>query len=95
MHDTKKNAENINNITVKVDKGNTKDQLKEQHCPKPNANTRNNTKTVVVLGDSMIKDISGWEVSKNLPSHNKIYVWHFAGAKSHRGLFKTFSVRSL
>ena len=58
VHDTEKNMENINNNTVKVDKGNTKDHLNEQHWPKLNANMRNNIKTVVALGDSMIKHIN-------------------------------------
>ena len=42
-----------------------------------------NSKSVIILGDSMIKHLNGWEMSqkKNNPDCN-IYVKHFAEAKS-------------
>ena len=34
----------------------------------------------MILGDSMIKNIKGWEISKNLQNAN-VYIWHFSGVK--------------
>ena len=42
-----------------------------------------NSKSVVILGDSMIKHLNGWEMSKKVNNPGcKIYVKHFARAKT-------------
>ena len=37
-------------------------------------------KSVIILGDSMVKHINGWEISKRLQSDWKVYVKQFSGA---------------
>ena len=39
-------------------------------------------KTVIILGDSMIKHVNGWEISRKLQGNCKVYVKHFSGAKT-------------
>ena len=42
-----------------------------------------NSKSVVILGDSMIKHLNGWEMSKKVNNPGcKIYVKHIAGVKT-------------
>ena len=41
---------------------------------------QNKSQKIVILGDSMIKNIKGWEISKKLQNAN-VYVRHFSGAK--------------
>ena len=36
--------------------------------------TNTSKKSVVILGDSMLKHINGWEISKRLESDSKVYV---------------------
>ena len=36
--------------------------------------TNTSKKSVVILGDSMLKQINGWEISKRLESDSKVYV---------------------
>ena len=38
-------------------------------------------KSVIILGDSMIKHVNGWEISRKL-QNCKVYVKHFSGAKT-------------
>ena len=43
-----------------------------------------NSKSVVILGDSMIKHLNGWEMSKKVNNPGcKIYVKYFVGAKNN------------
>ena len=51
---------------------------KEQHSHKKN---EDGEKRVYVLGDSMIKHVNGWDISKQLPRKCKVYVKSFSGAK--------------
>ena len=37
--------------------------------------------SVIILGDSMVKNLNGYEVSQRLPSKCKVYVPNFLGAK--------------
>ena len=37
---------------------------------------------VIILGDSVVKHINGWEISKRLQSDCKVYVKQFSGAKT-------------
>ena len=39
-------------------------------------------KSVIILGDSMVKHINGWEISKRLQSDCKVYVKQFSGART-------------
>ena len=39
-------------------------------------------KSVIILGDSMIKYVNGWEISRKLQGNCKVYVKHFSGAKT-------------
>ena len=36
--------------------------------------TNTSKKSVVILGDSMLKNINGWEISKRLESDSQVYV---------------------
>ena len=40
--------------------------------------------SVIILGDSMVKNLNGYEVSQRLPSKCKVYVPNFLGAKMKR-----------
>ena len=43
---------------------------------------QNKSQKIVILGDSMIKNMKVWDISKK--SHNtNVYVWHFLGAEVH------------
>ena len=39
-------------------------------------------KSVIILGDSMIKHVNGWEISRKLQGNCKVYVKHFSGVKT-------------
>ena len=39
-------------------------------------------KSVIILGDSMIKHVNGLEISRKLLGNCKVYVKHFSGAKT-------------
>ena len=39
-------------------------------------------KSVIILGDSMIKHVNGWEISRKLQGNCKVNVKHFSGAKT-------------
>ena len=43
---------------------------------------QNKSQKIVILGDSMIKNIKGWKISKKLQNPN-VYVRHFLGATVH------------
>ena len=77
-------------ITVRPRKGNhfskTSNQDDNEH-KKPNSHSEKiadkdkfENKRIYILGDSMIKNLRGWEISKKLKNAN-VYVKHFAGAK--------------
>ena len=40
-------------------------------------------KSVIILGDSMIKHVNGWEISRKLQGNCKVSVKHFSGAKTN------------
>ena len=47
-----------------------------------NGKTADKSKSVIILGDSMIKHLNRWEMSKKVNNPGcKIYVKHFTGAK--------------
>ena len=39
-------------------------------------------KSVMILGDSMLKHVNGYEISWKFPSKCKVYVRHFPGART-------------
>ena len=42
-----------------------------------------NSELAIILGDCMIKDLNGWEMSKKVNNPDrKVYVKHFAGVKT-------------
>ena len=45
-----------------------------------NTKNKKTKKTAVILGDSMVKHINGWEIAKRLNSECKVYVKSFSGA---------------
>ena len=50
---------------------------------KKDQNRNNEVKSVVIIGDSMIKHLNGWDMSKEVhKSECKIYVKSFPGAKT-------------
>ena len=73
--DTKNEIEKVNLIKEKQ-------RLSEDHEKKINKkinNTnKNNTKSAVILGDSMIKHIKGWDIAEKL-EYCKVYVRSFGG----------------
>ena len=74
-----KNNNNINDIT-EVNKNNDhhlgeKDQIKTKKL------VVNEKKKVFVLGDSMVKHIQGWDITKKLENKDKVYFRQFAGSK--------------
>ena len=73
------NNNNINEIT-KANKNNDhhlgeKDQMKTKKL------VVNEKKKVFVLGDSMVKHIQGWDITKKLENKHKVYIRQFAGSK--------------
>ena len=38
--------------------------------------------SVIILGDSVVKDLNGYEISRKLTSKYKVYVCSFPGAKT-------------
>ena len=55
--------------------------MKEEHQTE-DKNVIKNERSVIILGDSIVKYINGWEISERLPQC-KVYVKHFSGAKTH------------
>ena len=49
--------------------------------------------SVIILGDSMVKDLNGFEVSRTSPSKCKVYVRIFSSAKMR--CMKDYSAPSL
>ena len=71
------NNNNINNIT-KVNKNNdhhlgVEDQIKTKKL------VVNEKNIVFVLGDSMVKFIKGWDITKKLENKHKVCIRQFAG----------------
>ena len=49
---------------------------------KINPDSENKQTSVIILGDSMVKHINGWKISKRLQSDCKVYVKQFSGART-------------
>ena len=76
---TDNNNNNINNI-AEVNKNNDhhlgeKDQIKTKKL------VVNEKKKVFDLGDSMVKHIQGWDMTKKLENKHNVYIRQFAGSK--------------
>ena len=81
-NDIEKNTDIVHSVTLEHNKGSPKHHLTPTTSGNNTSDTKNNIKTVAILGDSMIIHISGWEISKKLPSNTKVYIKHFSGAKT-------------
>ena len=55
-------------------------ETKKEHQTE-DKNDRRNEKSVIILGDSIVKHLNGWELSKRLP-RCKVYVKHLSGSKA-------------
>ena len=63
---TQKNKSDIENV------GNTI-YRKSTELGQPNENPRSKRDSVIILGDSMIKDTNGWEIPKTLKPECKVF----------------------
>ena len=80
-----KNAATENcNLTAKTGNGhkhqNNRKTNSEQGKDKKSNKEQKKRKSVVILGDSMVKHLNGWEMSKKI-KNCKVYVRSFPGAK--------------
>ena len=41
----------------------------------------NEKKKVFILGDSMVKHVQGWDITKKLENKHKVYIRQFTGSK--------------
>ena len=63
------------NVAVSTERLNSDDII--------NASRNTNPKDikVFVLGDSMVKHVLGWDITKRIDKKRKVYVRHFSGSK--------------
>ena len=59
-------------------KSNADSQISKDHTDEKQNNT--SSKSVIILGDSMIKHTNGWKISRNLKANCKVYAKAFPGA---------------
>ena len=69
-------------VTLEHDEASPKDKLTPTTLDSNTSHTKNNFKTVVILGGSMMKQTNDWEISKKLQSNTKVSVKHFMCAKT-------------
>ena len=69
-------------ITVNLDTENINSQIpiKEKYTEVKKKSENNHKRSIVILGDSIIKDIEQHRVRKSLPNNEKVYVKSFSGA---------------
>ena len=70
------NNNNINDI-IKANKNN-EHHLAEKDQKKTKKLVVNEKKKVFVLGDSIVKHIQGWDITKKLENKHKVYIRQFA-----------------
>ena len=70
---------NLNDIT-NVNKNNDH-QLGKKYQTNTKKLVINEKKKVFVLGDSMVKHIQGWDITKELENKHKVYIRQLAGSK--------------
>ena len=58
-----------------------KDKDKSSHKERLPPKDKKNNDTVYILGDSMVKHVEGWKVTKSINTDMKVYVRSFSGAK--------------
>ena len=73
---SKENTKNKSNIE---NEGNTI-CWKSAEQDQPNKNPKSKRDSAIILGDSMIKHTSGWEIAKKLKSEYNVFVRNFPGA---------------
>ena len=76
LHDLRKNADNP---STKENAENSGDNS-SIHSREINSKSK---KSMVILGDSTLKYLNGWEMSKKVKSDSKIFVKHFSGATTN------------
>ena len=59
-----------------------KTKSNKSSTPKTDNKKDHKQKSIIILGDSMIKHVNGWEISRKLQGNCKVYVKHFSGAKT-------------
>ena len=78
-------AENNNNVDVTIDKEIMNEQELYRLNKKSNCKTDkrevSNLKKIVILGDSIVKLVNGWQLPKSL-KNEKAFVLSFSGASS-------------
>ena len=70
---------------IEKDLSNNTDKINPKPENKQEIRKNNDIKTqksVIILGDSMVKHINGWEISKRLQSNCKVYVKQFSGTRT-------------
>ena len=67
------------NTSMKVNKNMTIVRSLDSSCDKPKG--EKNKKSIFVIGDSMVKHLNGWEMSKKLNGYCNVFVKTFSGAK--------------
>ena len=70
---------------IETDLSNNTEKINPKSESKRIIRKSNDSKTkrlVIILGNSMIKQVNGWEISKRLQSDCKIYMKQFSGAKT-------------
>ena len=65
------------NVVVSTESSNS-DNIRNA---KRNTNTKD-IKRVVVSGDSMVKHVQGWDITKRIDYKRKVYVRHFSRSKA-------------
>ena len=72
------------NLTTKTGNGNKHQQNRKKNSEQEKYKKANKEqkkgKSVVILGDSMVKPLNGWEMYKKI-KNSKVYVRSFSGAK--------------
>ena len=72
------------NTSISGSNNNKSDKTKSDKSSTSKTDNEKNhkQKSVIILGDSMIKHVDGWEISRRLQGNCKVYVKHFSGAKT-------------
>ena len=72
------------NTSISGSNNNKSDKTKSDKSSTSKTDNEKNhkQKSVIILGDSMIKHVNGWEISRKLQGNCKVYVKHFSGVKT-------------
>ena len=72
------------NTSINDSNNNKSDKTKSDKSSTSKTDNEKNhkQKSIITLGDSMIKHVNGWKISRKLQGNCKVYVKHFSGAKT-------------